>query len=346
MDVVRVDGSYGEGGGQILRTAVAMATLLRRPVEVYNIRAKRQNPGLRPQHVAVISTLAKICDAETEGLRPGSYRILYSPRSIKGGRVELDIGTAGSITLFLQALIPAVSLSGVELHLQIRGGTDVAWSPTIDYFRHVVLPAYRTVNLHASLEVRRRGYYPKGGGIVEAHIYPSNGAKPLTLLRRENKPLRVLSVCSNLPGDVARRQAEACIEALRQEGLEVGEATSRIEEAISPGSTITVYSADEGGPFLGADALGMKGKRAEQVGSEVAKKFLEEWRTGAPIDSHLADMLVTPLCLASAPSKIRVSRLTEHTRTNLYICSLFTPFDYSIEPYEGESTVITINPKP
>jgi RNA 3'-phosphate cyclase len=230
--------------------------------------------------------------------------------------------------------------------LQIRGGTDVAWSPTIDYFRHVVLPAYRTVNLHASLEVRRRGYYPKGGGIVEAHIYPSNGAKPLTLLRRENKPLRVLSVCSNLPGDVARRQAEACIEALRQEGLEVGEATSRVEEAISPGSTITVYSADEGGPFLGADALGMKGKRAEQVGSEVAKKFLEEWRTGAPIDSHLADMLVTPLCLASAPSKIRVSRLTEHTRTNLYICSLFTPFDYSIEPYEGESTVITINPKP
>ncbi|MGH9922035.1 MAG: RNA 3'-terminal phosphate cyclase, partial [Nitrososphaerales archaeon] len=143
MDFIRIDGSYGEGGGQILRTSIALSAITNKPVEVFNIRAKRDNNGLRPQHATAIKAVASLCDADVENLNIGSSMIRFSPKEMHGGSMKMDVGTAGSITMILQAIIPAVSLAGKRADIELVGGTDVRWSPTFDYMRYVVRAAYK-----------------------------------------------------------------------------------------------------------------------------------------------------------------------------------------------------------
>ncbi|MEM4340434.1 MAG: RNA 3'-terminal phosphate cyclase, partial [Candidatus Nitrosocaldus sp.] len=148
-EFIRIDGSYGEGGGQILRTAIALSVITKRPIEVFNIRAKRPNPGLRPQHAAAVKILAEVFNARVENVEVGSSMIRFFPGEMESNdtsrKKRIDIGTAGSITLVLQALIPAVSISGKRLEMEIVGGTDVKWSPTLDYMRYVVKPAFKAL---------------------------------------------------------------------------------------------------------------------------------------------------------------------------------------------------------
>ena len=166
---VRIDGSQGEGGGQILRTAVSLAAIIGRPIEVTGIRAKRDNPGLRPQHMTGVKILADLFHAEVENLQVGAEWVRFAPSDkFAGGPLKVDVGTAGSIPMILMAVVPAVSLSNNSLEIEITGGTDVRASPTIDYVRHVVADAYRNIGIKFSIEVLKRGYYPKGGGIVQA----------------------------------------------------------------------------------------------------------------------------------------------------------------------------------
>ncbi|MEM2923624.1 MAG: RNA 3'-terminal phosphate cyclase [Candidatus Nitrosocaldus sp.] len=345
MELVRIDGSYGEGGGQILRTAIALSVITKKPIEVFNIRAKRPNPGLRPQHAATVKILAEIFNARVENVEVGSSIIRFMPMEADGTSINsnrnrkkrMDIGTAGSITLVLQALIPAVSISGNRLEMELVGGTDVKWSPTLDYMRYVVRPAFKAIGIEFSVSVEKRGYYPIGGGVVHVSIEPCAGVKALDLLSAPRLDARIVSVCSNLPRHVAERQVAGALVRLEREGVVCAHRSVSLEPAASPGSSILVYCSSGGssgsdyGPFIGGDAIGEKGKRAEEVGASAASKFLESYISNATVDTNLADMLVLPLSLADGKSRYTVSSVSQHLDTNLYIASRITSCRYNIE---------------
>jgi RNA 3'-terminal phosphate cyclase (ATP) len=340
---VKIDGSQGEGGGQILRTAVSLSAVTGRPVEVTNIRAKRQNPGLRPQHMTGIKIIADLFHADVENLQVGAEWIKFaSSDKFEGGSVKVDIGTAGSIPMILMAVVPAVSLSGNSLQLEVTGGTDVRASPTIDYVKYVVADAYRNIGLKFSAEVRKRGYYPKGGGIVQSTIEPCKAPGMMELLTARDVAPRITSVCGQLPRHVAERQISSAMIALEKKGIRCSNYSASIETSISPGSSILIYSASDFGPYVGGDSIGEVGKRAEAVGAEAAERYLESTLAQVPVDPFLADMLVLPLALAKGRSKYRTVRVTEHLRTNLQVASQLVGCKYSIEQ-QGKTYVVTID---
>ncbi|MFQ6135024.1 MAG: RNA 3'-terminal phosphate cyclase [Nitrososphaerales archaeon] len=337
-----VDGSFGEGGGQILRTTITLSSILNKPVKVENIRAKRNNPGLRPQHIAALRVLADMCEAEVENLKIGASWISFKPGERPKPSLRFDIGTAGSITLVMMATIPAASQNGVGCDLKLIGGTDVKWSPTLDYFRYVVLPAYRLVGIDCTVDIVRRGYYPKGGGIVKIQIKPSKNLTPINIVSREAPPPSAISICSNLPRSVAERQMSSALNYLFEQDVSWSDMKIDVEDAVSPGSSIVLYSVGGEGPFLGADSIGERGKPAEKVGKQVAQLFLKEYSSGAPIDMHMGDMLVTPLFLAEGESKFRVSTVTTHMMTDLHVASILTGRGYRFEEHKDGTTTVTI----
>ncbi len=319
MPLISIDGSIGEGGGQILRTSISLSAALGVEVEVYNIRAKRPKPGLRPQHFWAIKAIAELCDAEVYGMKQDSTIVRFTPKKIREKELALDLGTAGSVTLLLQALIQAISISGKNVHLNIRGGTDVKWSPTMDYFRQVIIPLYELLGIRVNLEIRRRGFYPKGGGRVYCVIYPPTRIKPIDLRHTVHGPTRISSLCSGLPASVAERQGKSASDFIRVNGVKVNGLDSRVEEAQSPGTAICIYSVEDSDTYIGADGFGERGKAAELVGRETASQFLREYNSKASLDHHLADMVVPLLSLAREPSTFTTSSITEHLRTNLVI---------------------------
>lgn len=341
-----VDGSYGEGGGQILRTAVALSAVIGRPVKVIKIRAGRPNPGLRPQHVGTLKIIATMCDAEVEGLNVGSAAILFKPKKLAAREMRYDIGSAGAITLLLQVAVIVAARAEQRCSFEIVGGTDVKWSPTIDYFNYVYIPALKALGIRAKLAVERRGYYPKGGGLVKVEVERAESIKPLVLIEQPASPANVISVCSQLPLDVAKRQLNSALNILHQHKIQLGGVKSSVESALSAGTSITIYSVDEcKGTYLGADAIGERGKPAEKVGREAAERFLFEWSAQAAVDSHLADMLVLPLSLAEGASTYTTSKLTQHLETNLYVVSRLTGCTYELNKLRSSAVVVKITPK-
>jgi RNA 3'-terminal phosphate cyclase (ATP) len=340
---VRIDGSQGEGGGQILRTAISLSAITGKPVEVANIRAKRSNPGLRQQHMTAIKIIADIFHANVENLKVGAEWVRFAPSDkFEGGSVKVDVGTAGSIPMILMAVVPAVSLSNKNLEIEITGGTDVRASPTMDYIRYVVADAFRSIGMKFSSDVLKRGYYPKGGGIVKTTIEPCKEPGTIEMLAARDVAPRITSVCGQLPRHVAERQTSSAMIALEKKGIRCSNYSASIETSISPGSSILVYSASDFGPHVGGDSIGELGKRAEAVGVEAAERFLESTLAQVPVDPFLADMLVLPLALAKGRSKYRVVRVTEHLRTNLQIASQMVGCRYGIEQ-QGSTHVVTIN---
>jgi RNA 3'-terminal phosphate cyclase (ATP) len=338
-----IDGSRGEGGGQILRTAVSLSAVTGKPVEVTNIRAKRQNPGLRPQHMTGIKILGDLFHADVENLQVGADWVRFAPSDkFEGGSVKVDIGTAGSIPMILMAIVPAVALSGNSLQLEVTGGTDVKASPTIDYVKYVLAEAFRNIGIKFSADVQKRGYYPKGGGIVQSTIEPCNAPGMMGLLTTRDVAPKITSVCGQLPRYVAERQISSAMIALEKNGIRCSNYSATIETSISPGSSILIYSASDFGPYVGGDSIGEVGKRAEAVGAEAADRYLESTLAQAPVDPFLADMLVLPLALAKGRSKYRTARVTEHLRTNLQVAGQLVGCKYSIEQ-QGKTYVVTID---
>jgi len=341
---VIIDGSYGEGGGQILRTSIALSAVKGIPIEIVNIRAKRDNPGLRPQHMGAIKAVASLCNANVDNLEVGSDRITFIPGKMRSTFIKLDVGSAGSITLLLQAVIPSVSLSKVDAELELFGGTDVRWSPTMNYLKEVVLPAYRLLGIDAELQVKRRGYYPLGKGIVRIRIKPAKELKSLNLISSEHPLPSIISVCSKLPRSVAERQLKSAKDYLLNQGINLKDFEIGVEDSISPGSSILIYSVAAQGPFVGGDAIGEKGKPSEGVGKEAAKLFSEEYLSNAPIDRCIGDMLVIFLPFAKGESKFKVSKVTKHLSTNLHIASIFTKCQYTIDKMSDDTAIVGIKP--
>jgi len=343
---VEVDGSFGEGGGQILRTAVSFSMVLGVPIHVTKIRAGRKIPGLRPQHSATMKILGEICSAKVEGASVGSTELSFSPGEVETSRGSFNLGTAASIPLVLQAVIPAVSLMGNSYDLELVGGTDVPWSPTSDYIDRVVAPAMRAVGIGFTFRVDKRGYYPNGGGRASVHIDPCERVAALQLAsaRREGEGMRpsLVSRCGDLPVSVAERQAKAAVSLLRARGVEVAQNQVRLEDSVSPGSSVLVSVAGAG-CYLGGDSIGERGKPAETVGREASESFLTSFLTGARADVHLADMLAPVLCLSDSPSALLIPYVTEHLRTSLHVAGQFTSADHRFED-RGRAALLSISP--
>ena len=330
MELLEIDGSYGEGGGQILRTAVALSIILGRPVRVIKVRAGRNNPGLRPQHASVLKILREVCGGRLEGGEVGSTAITFYPGVVEASSMKVDMGTAASITLVLQAVVPAASLSGSSLDLELLGGTDVPWSPTFDYFANVVLPALKLIGVRCRAEASKRGYYPNGGGAVKASVEPCEEVAPLRLAERGSNPTAsvvVVSRCGRLPAQVAERQSHAAKSYLRGQGIDVESATASQVLSDSPGSSVLI-STTRADCLLGSDSIGALGKSAESVGREAAKEFAAAYQSGACVDVHLSDTIAPFLSLAGTDSRILLPRVSEHLKTSLHVASLFTGCSY------------------
>ena len=325
-----IDGSIGEGGGQILRTALGLAAVLRKPIKVINIRAKRRNPGLQRQHLTGVKAIATLTNARIEGAYLGSTSLYFEPRGLRCGEFVFDVGTAGSVTLVLQTLLPVLPYLPCRSTIEIRGGTDVPWSPPVDYIRYVFIPLARLCGVEIELELIRRGHYPRGGGIIKLYIEPTHSLNSIELAERGAlKTVKGRSHCVKLPKHVAERQAKAAYEYLYQRlkipiDIEIEFYDPDKDPHLGPGSGIVLYAITEKS-ILGADSLGAKGKPAEQVGQEAAIKLIEELESNAAVDRHAADMLVPLMVLAKGRSVVTASKLTLHTMTVIEIARSIIP---------------------
>ncbi len=334
---VEIDCSYGEGGGQILRTSIALSSILGREVRLYNIRAKRPNPGLRRQHITAIQIASELCNAEAEGLEVGSSEVWYAPSKSKGKHVRFDIGTAGSITLALQVAIPIAIFADTETHIKLRGGTDVKWSPPFDYMYHVLLPILNLMGVRCTLNLIRRGYYPKGGGEVECSVHPSK-LSPLLVEEKKGEP-RVFGVVhtSGLPEHVGKRIKHAAIKVLIEHNPHIKEERG----GFGTGAGITLW-AEYDNTVLGADCLGEKGVPAERVGTDAANSLLKEMSAPVTVDVHCADQLLLYMALAQGSSKIRARALSSHAETNVWVIERFLGRRFKIEEVERGVVVSTL----
>jgi RNA 3'-phosphate cyclase len=322
---MHIDGSYGEGGGQVLRTSLALASVFGRDLEVTGIRARREPPGLRPQHLCAVTSLAEITDATVEGACVGSTRLSFSPSNVSPGTYRFDVGTAGSLTLLMQALLPPLLASDGTTFVTLIGGTDVRWSPTIDYLSNVLLRSLSCMGADVEVTLDNRGYYPRGGGQVRVRVGPWKRKDPLGRVRvRTPSSLTVVSSCAGLPEHVARRQAKGALALLDDYDVEVVYDTS----GHGIGSALTIYG-DAGDLPVGASAIGERGYVSEDVGADAARELLGTIE-GATLDGHLPDQLV-PYIAMSGNAELPIHSMTGHLETNLAITSRFVPLAWETD---------------
>jgi RNA 3'-terminal phosphate cyclase (ATP) len=306
-----IDGSLLEGGGQIVRSAVALSAVTGTPVEVTSVRKKRARPGLAPQHCAAVRAVSLACDARVMGNTPGSDRLSFTPGSIMRRDISVDVGTAGSIPLVLQAWLPVALVKGGSL--QVQGGTEVQFSPTIDYFTEVFLPALGPAGAGVEVDVVRRGYYPAGGGVVRVAVEPAGCPR---IAARDTGKCGIRSCSSGLPGHVADRQAESARRFILEEtGRDYPVSISRYPGP-GTGSSCTAWDGAKG-----SCALGKRGLPAEKVGETAAAGLVAALRDGGDVDLHLSDQLL--LYLARGGGSYTAPGFTLHARTMCWLLSLF-----------------------
>lgn len=318
-----VDGSQKSGSGTILRLSVALAAITGEELHIYNIRQRRQQPGLKPQHLEAVLTAAKLCSAETRGVVLKSQELWFTPHGIKGGNYEAEIGTAGSIPMLLLTVLPmcARAKEPVRLHIS-KGGTDTWSAPTINYMRFVLMPTLVKMGLNARIMIHRYGYYPKGMGEVTVTIQPNPKLNPIRLEEfGDLQHLKGYSVCTFLADrQVAQRQADAANEYFKEIGYTPNiEVVNDASNPLQKGSSIVLWAETDAGTILGADAIGELGKLSETVGIEAAEKLKAELYLKPTVDVHLADMLIPYIALTEGSSVFLTRKLTDHIEANIWL---------------------------
>ena len=327
---ILIDGSHHEGGGQIIRTAVALSALTGKAVKIEKIRAGRPNPGLAAQHIAAIEAVAKLCNAEVRGATIGSQTVEFEPKKISDGEISVNIATAGSIGLVLQALLIPAAFAEKPLKIRIEGGATFGkWAPPVLYFEHVVLPNLSKAGFSSKINILKNGFYPKGGALVEVEAEPAE-MKEINLLERgEVEKICGISIASNhlKNARVAERQKDAVIRALESLGKSI-EIKAEYVDASCAGSGIVLW-ADCGNSVLGADAIGELYLPAEKVGENAAKKLLKQIDSGACLDEWMADQVVPYLALAGG--FVKVAEITPHTETNIWVVEQFLGKKFEVD---------------
>jgi RNA 3'-terminal phosphate cyclase (ATP) len=318
--MISLDGR--SGGGGLLRTALGLAAATGRAFEAERIRAGRPEPGLKPQHRTAVETVAGICDAEADGAELGATSLTFRPGEVGGGRVDAAMGTAGSLTLLFDAVLPlAVRLDG-PLVLRATGGTDVKWSPPVEYLRSVKLPLLARFGLDADVEAARTGFYPAGGGEATLRLRPSSG-RPLDVVDRGSlERVDVYSTASESleSAEVADRQATRVEKRLREAGLPVDVRRRAYEPTASPGSSLLLGAVYDR-TLVGVNELGERGRPSEAVADRAVDRLLRLHEAGAVVDDHMADQLLPFLGLWGG--RLRMPRVTDHVEANLAVLDAF-----------------------
>jgi len=312
--MLEIDGNQKSGSGTILRLSIALAGILGEPLHIYNIRHRRRQPGLRPQHLESVNTAAKLCNAETEGSKLGSRELWFKPNGIISGEVRAEIGTAGSISMLLLTVLPicAYAKGDISVHV-VNGGTDVRYAPTINYLKYVLLPTLERMGLKASLTVKRFGEF---GGVKEIE-----GVSVCTFLEKQK---------------VAERQAEAATNVLRNHGYNAEiRVVNDQSNPLQKGSSIVLWAKTNKGALFGGDAIGELRKSSEAVGREAAENLLSEIEAHATVDVHLADMLVPYVALANGTSTYITRQITEHLDTNIWLVEKILGIKFHVTKVEN-----------
>ncbi|MGF3554879.1 MAG: RNA 3'-terminal phosphate cyclase [Thermoplasmatota archaeon] len=338
--MLTIDGAYGEGGGQILRTSVALSTLKKESIKIINIRANRPDPGIKAQHYIAIKSVKELCNAETTGLDVGSSTLTFIPGDLKGGKYKFDIGTAGSIILVFQTCILASLKSKEPVTIKLTGGTDVKWAPTWDYFKNVFISLLKNLGLLVDINLIKRGYYPKGGGEAEITIYPVSDFKQLTP-EKEQKFSEVHGVIhiSNLPDHISTRIKHSAIKELLKYNLKEDIIIEKTN-SFSPGTGIVLW-VKSNDTVIGSTVLGEKNLTAEEVGKKVVKNLLAEIESGANFDVHAFDQILPYLVISNkneSPTYF-IRELSSHARTNIWVLKHFFDVDFEIKQNEKNVSI-------
>lgn len=345
-NLVKINGATGEGGGQILRTAVALAAVTKQPCHVFNIRKRRSKSGLAAQHLLGLQALARLCDGRLEGDFISSEEIKFWPGIVRAKDLQIKIETAGSIALALQTLLPpslltfpsigaSVGLTRIpseQIKIDFNGGaTDTFFSPTIDHFRLVFLKVLERMGAKTEFNILRRGYYPEGKAKVEVKI-PASKLKSLNLTKRGSLK-RILAISGAAESLREKKVAERQLAGVREV---LGKLKLPLEEkkeyylTSSPGSQICLI-AEFDNTVVGSDGLGKLGKRAEDVGKEAAAELLKAAKSEACLDKHLADQILPYLALAPGKSQVLVSEVTKHCETNIWVIEKFIKGKFDVD---------------
>ncbi len=327
--MLTIDGSYGEGGGQCLRTSVGLSAVTGKEVKIINIRKGRCTQGMAEQHLQAVNAVAKLCEANTIGAVINSEEIEFYPLKIRKGSMSVDISTAGSVGLVLQALL--IPASKTNINVRINGGATYGkWAAPFDHMSNVLFPLLAKTGYEIKYKILREGFYPKGGAEVNVHTYDTE-FKPLNLVDKGKLIAikgRSVASLSLKPAKVAERQAKAARKGIfKQFGVDA-KITAEYSDTICPGSGIQLWAETEN-TVIGANALGEIGKRAETVGGEAVNNLIAEYNNGC-VDKHTADQLIPYMALAGS-GKILASEITGHITTNAYITEQFLPVKFKIE---------------
>lgn len=339
--MIIIDGSTGEGGGQIVRTSLTLSLLTGHPVRIVNIRANRSSPGLKAQHLTAGQAAAEISGARVKGNRLDSQEVLFYPGDVQGGKYQFQIQTAGSACLVLQTIFIPLAQADRSSQIEIMGGTHVPWSPSFHYLDRQWLPYLQKMGYGGKLELEKAGYFPRGGGKLKAFIDPARGEQPLEVTERGKlNHISGLSLVSNLPVQIAHRQRDRVVGLL---GSRFPLNDIRITQLPAVGKGTMIFLKLE---FEHSQAcffsLGEKGKRAETVAEEGAQEVIDFMQTEGVVDRYLADQILLPLCLSGKKSVLRVPRISSHLMTNAEIIQRFLNCSIILEGSKGREGILTV----
>jgi RNA 3'-terminal phosphate cyclase (ATP)/RNA 3'-terminal phosphate cyclase (GTP) len=320
-----LDGSHGEGGGQLTRMACALAAITGTPIRLVNVRARRDPPGLAPQHLAAVKAVAVLCNAETDDLTLRAQEFVFRPDAIRGGDHRFDVGTAGSITLVLQALLPVALAAPAAVRLEIRGGTDVRAAPPLDYFRFVLLPLLARLGVRTTLDVVQRGYYPRGGGVVRLHVEPGRPQGVALDTPGAIGEIGGAVHVANLPAHILERMLATVRARLARFGPEsIAADLLGPDRAAGPGGACVLWARCAHTLLAGAE-VAQRGVPAEAIAARAANALSVELDAGVTLDIHAADQLLIYLALAGGPSRFSAREFSSHARTTAWLIEQFLP---------------------
>lgn len=333
--MLEIDGGYGEGGGQLLRLAVALSAITGIKVHITNIRARRDKPGLAPQHLAGVQAVGRLCEASIDGLALHSREIAFEPAALRGGEYHFDIGTAGSITLVLQALLPVMLAAHQPCKVHITGGTDVRQAPAADYLREVLIRLVGRLGAQVTMCVLRRGYYPRGGGEIELAVKPTKLAPTVFDASGYRQAIHGLAHVANLPEHIALRMKQAALERLGTYGARAQIETQLLghEAAYSAGGAIVCWTEGEH-TVLGAARIAERGVPAEVLGEAVGEELAADLAAGAALDVHAADQILVYCALAEGGS-FSTRSVSLHARTAMWLIEQFLPVRFELAQAAG-----------
>ena len=328
--MITIDGSYGEGGGQIIRYSVALSALTQKPINVKNIRANRPNPGIRPQHFSTISIISKLCNAKVEGIFIDSKELVFIPNRIEPKKFKFDIETAGSIPLVSQAIILSMIESHDPITVELMGGTDVKWSPTWDYFVNVFLEYLQKMGFRFDFNLIKRGYYPKGGGKIILTIYPPDRFSTLDIKDTKSfKEIKGNITISNLPDHIAKRMKHTVMKIALKNNISTN---INIEQnhSDSPGAGITLWTNSDD-TILGSSIIGEKGVPSETIAKNAIDLLLSDIKYNVDFDIYAFDQLLPYFILSEEKFICKIREISNHAKTNLWLLSKFFDCNYKVK---------------